>query len=580
MKKVARQFVLVMLVALLAMNATGAFALTSAYGFNTMAEYMELPGLSKLDDKVTLKVCAAITAPQSADTPDTYDITNGLLNKIFLERYNVELDWMWAVPSDQYEQKLTLSFASGDYPDVLMADAKTYKELREADMLVELSDLYETEVLEDLKVGIRDNNLEELMFEEDGSLYFLPHGYVNNTSSVMIDYRSDWLKALGYEQFPQTLDELKAYLIDVATKDPDGNGVNDTFGLRGYSNPVGSYGFWGVFAGFGAYPNRWIEKDGEIVSGTIQPETLKALEYLAELYAAGAIDPEYATLTSEQAREHTAAGQYGVVMQNMYSQWESIRVNMNNDPTAMWGRNTLVGENAGEPVKQCLNEKIITSYCVVLKNGKSEAEQLQAAKAMVRLYNQSCLEFIYGLTDKEEFEEFDYDTSFANGYAHYWTPIYTDPLTLQWDLAQDCFKTWETGDTTYAARQDRLTEYAWALAWYNATDEEKVNWTNTEYPERGTAYVQYDGFCREGRCGLVLDIFNAGDYIYNVDYNGTTETEANVGSTISDYVDEYFHSFIMGQKDASSWDEFVSQWKQLGGEQITAEVNAGYQSIH
>lgn len=579
MRKRTRFLMTAVLILALAMNASSAFAITSVYDFDTMAQYLELPGFSKLEEKVTLKVVAATAAPQSDVTPDTYDISNGMLNDIFLDRYNIELDWMWVVPSDQYDQKLTLSFASGDYPDVLMADAKTYKDLREADMLVELSELYETEVIEDIKTGIRDNKLEEQMFEEEGSLYYLPHGYVNNTSIAMIDYRSDWLETLGYEQFPQTLDELKAYLIDVATKDPDGNGEDDTYGLRGYSSAYGNYGFGGVFTGFGAYPGKWIEKDGEIVSGTIQPETLEALEYLAELYAAGAIDPEYATLTSDQVRERTVAGQYGVVMQDMYSQWESVRFNMNVDPTSMWGRSELVGKSVDESVKHCLNEKVISKYCVVIKNGKNEAEQLQAAKAMIRMYNQSCLEFIT-LSDKEQYPEFDFETSFANGYAHYWTPIYTDPLTLQWDLQNDCFKTWETGDTTYAGRQNRLNEYSWALAWYNATDEEKVNWTNTEYPERGTAWCQWDGFCPEGRAGLVLDTFDRGDYIYNVDHNGTTETEANVGSTISDYVQEYFHSFIMGQKDASSWDEFVSQWNTLGGDKITAEVNEGYNAIH
>ncbi len=576
MKKTARILVVLVLMLALAMYATSASALTSVYGFSKLSDYLTLPGMTAFEDTVTLKVVGVDDRPDSNLTPDTFDRSNSMMNDILKERYNIALDWMWIAPADQYNQKLTLSFASGDYPDILMCDAVTYKELRDADMLVDLSGVWDL-VVDDFKVGFEENNLYEQMFEEDGSLYFFPNAYVNNTTGLMVDYRSDWLEALGYDTFPSTLEELKQYCIDIATKDPDGNGQNDTYGLRGMQNPFDNYGLGGIFWAHGSYPNKWIEKDGEIVSGTIQPETLEALEYLAELYAAGAIDPEYATLTFEQVKERSAAGQYGVLIQDQWSQWESVRINMNNTPTAMWGRTAVPGKVANTPINQCYNEKIISDYCVVLKT--AEDQQL-AAEAMVRIYNNSILEFIYGI-DNTGFDEFlDNETARKNGYYHYWSPVYSDPMTLQWDLYSDCAKTWETGDPQYAARQNRLVEYEWALAWENASAEERVNWTNTEYPERGTAYVQWDGFSDTGRSAFLLNVFEEGSYIYNVDYGDTTETMSKVGSTLSDYVYEYFNAFIMGQKDASSWEEFVEQWKEIGGATITEEVNAGYQAIH
>jgi len=41
---------------------------------------------------------------------------------------------------------------------------------------------------------------------------------------------------------------------------------------------------------------------------------------------------------------------------------------------------------------------------------------------------------------------------------------------------------------------------------------------------------------------------------------------------------EVFTGIITGQKPLEAFDEFVSSWKAMGGDQITAEVNDWYAS--
>jgi len=42
-------------------------------------------------------------------------------------------------------------------------------------------------------------------------------------------------------------------------------------------------------------------------------------------------------------------------------------------------------------------------------------------------------------------------------------------------------------------------------------------------------------------------------------------------------VEEYYLKVIMGEKDIdSTWDAFVSSWRRIGGDEVSAEVNAWY----
>ena len=42
-------------------------------------------------------------------------------------------------------------------------------------------------------------------------------------------------------------------------------------------------------------------------------------------------------------------------------------------------------------------------------------------------------------------------------------------------------------------------------------------------------------------------------------------------------VSEYYLKVIMGKKNIDeTWDSFVSSWKRIGGNEVTAEVNAWY----
>ena len=112
---------------------------------------------------------------------------------------------------------------------------------------------------------------------------------------------------------PKTMDELRQVADAFTNKDPDKNGKKDTFGLAMYKDIFGG-GFGnveGLFNGFGAYPNIWIEKDGKLVYGSVQPEMKKALEFIQGLYKDGLIDPEFGVKDANKVAD-VSAGKLGM----------------------------------------------------------------------------------------------------------------------------------------------------------------------------------------------------------------------------------------------------------------------------
>jgi len=98
-------------------------------------------------------------------------------------------------------------------------------------------------------------------------------------------YRYDWLQNLGLED-PATVDELVDMMKKFTTDDPDGNGVNDTYGT--ITDPTGR-----IAAMLGA-PNNWRYEDGKMIKAELTDEFMQALDISRELYAIGALHPEFA----------------------------------------------------------------------------------------------------------------------------------------------------------------------------------------------------------------------------------------------------------------------------------------------
>lgn len=137
----------------------------------------------------------------------------------------------------------------------------------------------------------------------DGEIWALPMGDVSNMFTRTM--RKDWLDNLGLEA-PTTLDELYEVSYAFTYNDPDGNGVDDTYGITS----SGTWNLQDIFAAFGAPllngGDTSIVFDQELGCWTdsmLKDSMVDCLTYLHKMYEEGILDPELFTKGGADMRE-------------------------------------------------------------------------------------------------------------------------------------------------------------------------------------------------------------------------------------------------------------------------------------
>ena len=128
----------------------------------------------------------------------------------------------------------------------------------------------------------------------DDQQYGVPGLSYNGQFHYVPIIRDDWLKNVGMDALPITLEEYERAFYAFAYDDPDGNGKADTYGLS-------NMGMGAIFGAFGGLPplvrNRinWCLVDGRIDAAITNEDMREALRLLARWFRDGVIDPEWVT---------------------------------------------------------------------------------------------------------------------------------------------------------------------------------------------------------------------------------------------------------------------------------------------
>lgn len=221
----------------------------------------------------------------------------------------VELDINW-VPNSSYGDKTNITLAGDDIPQVMVIQGKDPGFVRNAEAGA-FWDL--TEFLDDypnLKTTFPEV---QQAASVNGKVYGIFRARDVMRASVIV--RKDWLANVGLEM-PKTTDDLYEVAQAFTEQDPDGNGVDDTYGLIipqwpgaiGTSSPYDVIETW-----FGA-GNRWTERDGELVPNFTTDEWLDAVEYEKSLVDGGYVNPDYATFDSAKWNEPFLNGKGGIII--------------------------------------------------------------------------------------------------------------------------------------------------------------------------------------------------------------------------------------------------------------------------
>lgn len=453
---------------------------------------------------------------------------------------NIIYDWQKVDADNAYNTQLRLAITAGEIPDMfIVTNQNDLMQLAESDLIMPVDDVVEKYfTTKDKDIQSSDGGMLYEMATYDGQCYGIPCNVSDTDTFSYIWLRKDWMQKLGLES-PKTFDDLKAIMDAFREADFDGNGQKDGYGMLIDSSLY--YPTRGLFAGFNAYPEFWVNDNGNIVWGGVQDSVKDALSFLHELYTEGYLDPEFITQTNADAKAILLNNQCGVVyaghwiahdFQKMYDKDDSID----------WECVELPSLD-GSPVKQYLNP--VRRGWIVINKDYEHPEVAAKIRALCTFAGQS------GVTDgtwwfsndgAQDLEPFKASVSSWDNYNTY--------LNLM-----ECFK---TGDTsvlvgkaiTYWGNMDSASSYAWHLMFGDRDDTPMIVLGNAINDDR----ITYDSFL-----------------------GAQSEFMQDRWSTIKDEQLTAFTKMIIGDVDI---DEGFAAWQKnfstMGGDQITKEVNEWY----
>ena len=488
------------------------------------------------------EVTAVRPIPDDLKFPEGDSLENNIWTRQYESDLGIKLKYKWMTPVAQYEQKLNISIASGDIPDIFQVNSVQLKQLVEDDQLADLTGIYEKNASEYTKNVLNQDGNALLSATFDGKLLAIPKMGSGLGQTNVLWVRTDWLKKLNLQE-PKTMDDVIKIAQAFTENDPDGNNKKNTYGF-GINKDL-----WGMFAslegffnGYGAYPNTWIEDgSGNLVNGNIMPEMKTALASLKDMFNKGYIDPEFGVKDSFKVSANVGEGKIGMLYGLFWNMgWLSDAKKANPDMT--WKPFGIVGTKEGGALAQVPFP--VSTYYVVNK----KAANPEAIIEMLNLQLEKC----FG----ETAEPGKYNVDQAGNPIFEYPLIYSEPPMKNVDAQVKVSKALESKDTSALNAEEK--GYYDQIQAYRGGD--LSGWpTEMMYGPEGSL--------------AVINGYATNKKVYDNRYFGPpTSTMTQKDATLSQIQLQTFTDIIMNG-DINQFEKYVTDWKSLGGDAITAEVN-------
>lgn len=227
------------------------------------------------------------------------------------EKTGIDVEFINEATSAYYPQKLNTIMASNQLPDAVMLMGDTQRtdlaRLAYEGLLMPLDDLLPN--YPNLMASLKQEAWEICKY--DGKTYAVPFQRYDSTP-YMTFLRKDWLEALNIDpESLQTIDDWYTMLKRFVEEDPDGNGVDDTYGIVATTSGTHFTNFTFIDA-FGAARAKYV--DGELLPNFLLPEYKEWLRFMNKLYSEGILDPTFIIDSDGALWEKVASGKYGMFM--------------------------------------------------------------------------------------------------------------------------------------------------------------------------------------------------------------------------------------------------------------------------
>lgn len=529
---------------------------TSVEAFDPMAKY---------DPPVVITSCKI--EDSSYEYKQGTDVNNNKWIDLIREELGIELKYEWTAGTGEiWKQKLQVLLFSSDLPDFFTIEYSNqymYNTAVESGIAADMTDIYEKYASDQVKSFLSaDGGASMDMAKRNGRLYCLPGPTAISDTAQCLFIRKDCLENVGLD-IPKSMDDVINLMRAFTENDPDKNGKDDTYGLAVDNSLFSGYcSLIGFFAGYGSYVGRelfWVEKNGKLECSLIQPETREALQAITDCFKKGYLDPEFGVKNGTKLREEVGAGIFPM-MYGIYSAPSRYNALVDEQikngiipPMDLWvaAPPSEAGGDAMVPVTSSVNYTVVNKKCknpeavVKLLNLGTKMYNLPGTEEGKKLYNEY-------FTDPDGFQYFKYCPLNVNNLGGT-ISRYEEAMAVV-----DGKKKMEDITTVYASSAQRI-----------------MNFENGDYSS--VHFLQQRAFGRQSAGSVIKQLFNDGKLLSNAYYGPTTDNMAKNLATLKTMQDEFILQVITGHKDISEFDKFVNDWKTLGGDAITEEVNKWYQ---
>jgi len=484
------------------------------------------------------------------------NIEDNRFTRKYKSHLNINVVYDWIVDNTQYDQRLKLAISSGDLPDFFRIPTHMrtdLMQLAEADLILPIDDLW-AEYVSPLtqQISTEDGGLVMAAIAYKGKMMGVPSVTAGIHVTPHFWVRIDWMNKLKLTP-PKTMDEYHDYMVTVAEADINGDG-STVYGMMLPGKQDG-LSFWdqleGVFVGFDAYPLQWVKDDaGKLVWGAVLPEMKDGLKFMSKLYKEGLLDPEFTVKDFETAAQIVASGHAATAFYWHWATHSFLNDNRKNDPQADW-EVFDTPTATGHPARKRMELGLRAVFAVNKKTAHPEA-----IIKMMNLYN----EWSFG--ENGDFEY--YHQPFIDGTLvnDIWGHGPVDGLHAQIDTANI-----EAIQPVFAGEVDASTLKGTAKSFYENCIAEWT-WMNMFGPGNTPGLQMVKAF---------HDPENLLKYNYFV--GAPTPTMIERWAQLVELTNTMAIQCITGEADVdTAFDAFVKDWMQMGGSQVTQEVNEWYES--
>jgi len=500
--------------------------------------------MGRFDPPIEVTAVRSFATTMKFENGDTID--NNAWTKLYEKELGIKLKYLWAVDPSQYEQKLNVMMTTGKLPDIMPVSGAKMKQLYDAGQLEDLAEAlekYGSERTKELLSKDGGEGLNSATFK--GQLVGLPLNPGSTDTAPLLWLRADWLKKLNLPE-PKTMDDALAIAEAFAKQDPDGNSKNDTYGL-GIAKEL--YGFFagleGFSNGYGACPGIWVKDvSGALGYGSIQPEMKTVLANLQKLYAAGGVDQEYGVKNADVLIQDVNSGKLGMLYGAHYMPL-LFQEGKNKDPNFDL-RPYRLPSASGEAAKPQTAFSVAEYY--VVRKGAEHPE------ALVKLLN--------AFNTVWPKEQYPAEEIGVNGAVEKWqyALVRGSNPTANLDNFEILKQALEKDDESVLDKTTGQPFIFKTIKDYQAGDN--LGW--------GYSLVFGPGGSQE----LLADYNRNNGFKPNEFLSAPTEVMSQKLASLNKLELEAFTKIIMGSAPIDSFDEFVANWKKLGGDVITQEVAA------